>query len=75
MNLLRASGVIQIGAVLNILQTLQCFPSTWCSSLNLMSSIHFSRYAGFNMVKMRSRGGMPVAFADFEVSYGSGRKP
>jgi len=27
------------------------------------------------MVKMRSRGGMPVAFADFEVSYGSGRKP
>jgi hypothetical protein len=28
----------------------------------------FFRYAGFNMVKMRSRGGMPVAFADFEVS-------
>ncbi|KAK7381745.1 hypothetical protein VNO80_00292 [Phaseolus coccineus] len=26
----------------------------------------FSAYAGFNMVKMRSRGGMPVAFADFE---------
>ncbi|KAL2337972.1 hypothetical protein Fmac_012418 [Flemingia macrophylla] len=26
----------------------------------------FSVYAGFNMVKMRSRGGMPVAFADFE---------
>jgi len=33
-----------------------------------MSSIHFSRYAGFNLVKMRSRGGMPVAFADFEVT-------
>ncbi|KAG2379918.1 uncharacterized protein HKW66_Vig0166970 [Vigna angularis] len=26
----------------------------------------FSSYAGFNMVKMRSRGGMPVAFADFK---------
>ncbi|XP_028756265.1 U2 small nuclear ribonucleoprotein B'' [Neltuma alba] len=26
----------------------------------------FSVYPGFNMVKMRSRGGMPVAFADFE---------
>ncbi|XP_027335806.1 uncharacterized protein LOC113849819 [Abrus precatorius] len=26
----------------------------------------FSVYTGFNMVKMRSRGGMPVAFADFE---------
>ncbi|XP_068478535.1 protein WHI3 isoform X2 [Phaseolus vulgaris] len=26
----------------------------------------FAAYAGFNMVKMRSRGGMPVAFADFE---------
>ncbi|XP_004510361.1 uncharacterized protein [Cicer arietinum] len=26
----------------------------------------FSVYAGFNLVKMRSRGGMPVAFADFE---------
>ncbi|KAJ1420295.1 RNA-binding domain superfamily [Sesbania bispinosa] len=26
----------------------------------------FSGYTGFNMVKMRSRGGMPVAFADFE---------
>lgn len=25
-----------------------------------------SVYTGFNMVKMRSRGGMPVAFADFE---------
>ncbi|KAJ7951646.1 RNA-binding protein with multiple splicing [Quillaja saponaria] len=25
-----------------------------------------SQYPGFNMVKMRSRGGMPVAFADFE---------
>ncbi|KAK2366324.1 RNA-binding (RRM/RBD/RNP motifs) family protein [Trifolium repens] len=27
----------------------------------------FSVYAGFNTVKMRSRGGMPVAFADFET--------
>ncbi|KAG5021319.1 hypothetical protein AAZX31_07G009900 [Glycine max] len=26
----------------------------------------FSVYTGFNMVKMRSRGGMPVAFVDFE---------
>ncbi|KAI4329164.1 hypothetical protein L6164_021457 [Bauhinia variegata] len=26
----------------------------------------FSVYTGFNLVKMRSRGGMPVAFADFE---------
>ncbi|CAL0335202.1 unnamed protein product [Lupinus luteus] len=26
----------------------------------------FSVHAGFNLVKMRSRGGMPVAFADFE---------
>ncbi|RYQ87656.1 hypothetical protein Ahy_B09g095184 [Arachis hypogaea] len=26
----------------------------------------FSVYAGFNMVKIRSRGGMPVAFADFD---------
>ncbi|XLT11720.1 hypothetical protein HN51_057410 [Arachis hypogaea] len=27
----------------------------------------FSVYAGFNMVKIRSRGGMPVTFADFDV--------
>lgn len=33
-----------------------------------MPFIQRSRYAGFNMVKMRSRGGMPVAFADFEVT-------
>ncbi|KAK7294330.1 hypothetical protein RJT34_17219 [Clitoria ternatea] len=26
----------------------------------------FSVHTGFNMIKMRSRGGMPVAFADFE---------
>ncbi|XLS81441.1 hypothetical protein HN51_047272 [Arachis hypogaea] len=26
----------------------------------------FSVYAGFNMVKIRSRGGMPVTFADFD---------
>lgn len=36
--------------------------------IELNVSIHFSRHAGFNLVKMRSRGGMPVAFADFEVS-------
>lgn len=26
-----------------------------------------ARYPGFNMLKLRARGGMPVAFADFEV--------
>ncbi|KAH7547184.1 hypothetical protein FEM48_Zijuj01G0282400 [Ziziphus jujuba var. spinosa] len=25
-----------------------------------------ARYPGFNMLKLRARGGMPVAFADFE---------
>ncbi|KAG4399242.1 hypothetical protein AAZX31_08G192400 [Glycine max] len=29
----------------------------------------FSAYTGFNMVKMRSRGGMPVAFVDFEETH------
>lgn len=26
-----------------------------------------ARYPGFNVLKMRAKGGMPVAFADFEV--------
>lgn len=26
-----------------------------------------ARYPGFNMLKLRARSGMPVAFADFEV--------
>lgn len=26
-----------------------------------------ARYSGFNTLKVRARGGMPVAFADFEV--------
>lgn len=26
-----------------------------------------ARYPGFNTLKVRARGGMPVAFADFEV--------
>ena len=30
-----------------------------------------SRYPGFNMVKVHSRGGMPIAFADFEVAHSS----
>lgn len=27
------------------------------------------RYPGFNTLKVRDRGGMPVAFADFEVPH------
>lgn len=26
-----------------------------------------ARYPGFNVIKLRAKGGMPVAFADFEV--------
>ncbi|KAK4267331.1 hypothetical protein QN277_024125 [Acacia crassicarpa] len=34
-----------------------------CTEIELKQA--FSAYPGFSMVKMRSRGGMPVAFADF----------
>ncbi|KAI9102946.1 hypothetical protein K1719_023385 [Acacia pycnantha] len=34
-----------------------------CTEIELKQA--FSVYRGFNMVKMRSRGGMPVAFADY----------
>ena len=34
-----------------------------CDGLN---SFGF-RYPGFNVLKIRAKGGMPVAFADFEV--------
>lgn len=34
----------------------------------LMTSIG-SRYPGFNVIKLRAKGGMPVAFADFEVPH------
>lgn len=29
--------------------------------------LYGSRYPGFKVLKMRAKGGMPVAFADFEV--------
>lgn len=33
-----------------------------------MASFLFgASYPGFNMLKLRARGGMPVAFADFQV--------
>lgn len=39
------------------------------SMSSFLSKTHFFgvRYAGFKMVKLRGRSGMPVAFADFEV--------
>lgn len=34
-----------------------------------MASFLFgASYTGFNMLKLRARGGMPVAFADFQVT-------
>ncbi|KAF7814155.1 U2 small nuclear ribonucleoprotein B''-like [Senna tora] len=35
-----------------------------CTEVELKQA--FSMYTGFNMIKMRTRGGMPVAFADFK---------
>lgn len=41
-------------------------------SLSMRNTIDYfllwSRYPGFCMLKLRAKGGMPVAFADFEVS-------
>lgn len=33
----------------------------------LWSHFYDARYPGFNVLKLRAKSGMPVAFADFEV--------
>lgn len=48
--------------------TFKLFSISWIKTL--IASVPIGvRYPGFNILKLRARGGMPVAFADFEVFY------